>query len=191
MPKDKTVLPSSSVLQGRRIELRPPRPEEMKFVRWLWNDPETMRPVGGAFDLTDQEAHEWFTREINPGRPEDCYCLILTKQGQPVGEISFHHLHRQSMTAEFNLKIAHKERRKGYAKEAMLLFLDYFFNCLKGRVLIDDVALDNKTAQQALLSFGFEYDPKLKDVFRLLMTPERYNTLYQRNKAPKNQMNKY
>jgi len=25
-----------------------------------------MRPVGGTFDLTDQEAHELFVREINP-----------------------------------------------------------------------------------------------------------------------------
>jgi RimJ/RimL family protein N-acetyltransferase len=156
----------------------------MKFIRWLWSDPETMRPVGNAFDLTDQEAHEWFVRSINPGSPEDCYLLIFTKQGQPVGEISFHRLHRQSMTADFNLKIVHKERRKGYAKEAMLLFLDYFFNCLKGRVLIDDVALDNKAGQQTLLSFGFEHDPKVKDVFSLLMTRERYNTLYHRNKTP-------
>ncbi len=184
MPKDKTVFSSSSGLEGRKIQLRPPRAEEMKFIRWLWSDPETMKPVGGVFDLTNQEAHEWFVREINPGRPEGCYLLILSKQGQPVGEISFHRLHRQSMTADFNLKITHKERRKGYAKEATLLFLDYFFNCLKGRVLIDDVALDNKTAQQALLSFGFEHDPKVKDVFRLLMTPERYNTLYHRNKTP-------
>jgi len=38
----------------------------MKFVRWLWSDPDTMRPVGGTFDLTDQEAHELFVREINP-----------------------------------------------------------------------------------------------------------------------------
>ena len=185
MPKDKTVFPSNSVLQGIKIQLRPPRPEEMKFVRWLWSDTETMGPVGGTFDLTDQEAHEWFVREINPGRPEDCYLLILTKQGQPVGEISFHRLHRQSMTAYFNLTIAYKERRKGYAKEAMLLFLDYFFNCLKGRVLIDNIALDNKAGQQALLSFGFEHDSKVKDVFRLLMTRERYNTLYHRNKTPK------
>jgi len=183
MQKDKTVFPSSDVLQGRNIQPRPPRQEEMKFIRWLWNDSETMRPVGGAFDLTDQEAHEWFVREINPGRPEDCYFLILTKEDQPVGEISFHSLHRQSMTADFNLKIAHKERRKGYAKEAMLLFLDYFFNCLKGRVLIDDVALDNKAGQQTLLSFGFEHDTKVKDVSRLLMTRERYNTLYHRNKT--------
>jgi len=186
MPKDKTILPSSSVLQGKKIQLRPPRQKEMKFVRWLWSDPETMEPVGGAFDLTDQQAHEWFVREINPGRPEDCYCLIFTKEDQPVGEISFHRLHRQSMTADFNLKIVHKERRKGYAKGAMLLFLDYFFNCLKGRVLIDDVALDNKVGQQTLLSFGFESDTKVKDVFRLLMTRERYNTLYHRNKTPTN-----
>ncbi len=186
MPKDKTVFSTKGVLQGRKIQLRPPRSEEMEFVRWLWSDPDTMRPVGGAFGLTDQQAHEWFTREINPGRPEDCYLLILTKQGQPVGEISFHRLHRPSMTAEFNLKIAHKERRKGYAKEAMLLFLDYFFNCLKGRVLFDDDALDNKAGQQALLSFGFEHDPKVKDVFGLLMTLERYNILYHKNKTPKN-----
>ncbi len=68
----------------------------------------------------------------------------------------------------------------------MLLFLDYFFNRLEGRVLVDDVALDNTAGQQALLSFGFEYDPKVKDVFKLLMTRERYNTLYQRNKALQN-----
>ena len=79
MPKDNTIFPSSSVLQGRKIQLRPPLPVEIKFVRWLWSDPDTMEPVGGAFDLTDQEAHEWFVREINPGRPEDCYLLILTK----------------------------------------------------------------------------------------------------------------
>ncbi len=190
MPKDKTVFSTKGVLQGRKIQLRPPRPEEMKFVRWLWSDPDTMRPVGGAFDLTDQQAHEWFTRKINPGKPEDCYLLILTNEGQPVGEISFHRLHRPSMTAELNLKIAHKERRKGYAKEAMLLFLDYFFNSLKGRVLVDDVALDNKAGQQALLSFGFEHDPKVKDVFGLLMTAERYNTLYHRNKAAKTRIDR-
>lgn len=186
MPKDKTVFPSSNVLQGRKIQLRPPRQEEMKFVRWLWSDRKIMKPVGAAFDLTDQEAHEWFVRAINPGSPEDCYLLILTKQGQPVGEISFHHLHRPSMKAELNLKIAPKERRKGYAKEAMLLFLNYFFNSLKGQLLVDDVALDNTAGEQALLSFGFEYDPKVKDVFKLLMTRERYNTLYQRNKALQN-----
>ena len=185
MPKDQTVFSSSAMLQGKKIQLRPPRPEEMKFIRWLWSDPETMRPVGHAFDLTDQQAHEWFTGAINPGSPEGCYLLIFTKQGQPVGEISFHRLHRSSMTAELKLKIAHKERRKGYAKEAMLLFLDYFFNSLKGRVLVDDVALDNRAGQQALLSFGFEHDPKVKDVFGLLMTRERYNTLYHRNKTPK------
>ncbi|MBA7581352.1 hypothetical protein ES708_23254 [subsurface metagenome] len=190
MAKGKAVFSTEGVLQGRRIQLRPPRREEMEFVRWLWSDPDTMRPVGGAFDLTDQQAHEWFTRKMNPGKPEDCYLLILTNEGQPVGEISFHRLNRPSMTAELNLKIAHKKRRKGYAKEAMLLFLDYFFNCLKGRVLFDDVALDNKAGQQALLSFGFEYDPKVKDVFRLLMTPERYNTLYHRNKAAKTHSDK-
>ncbi|GAI96916.1 unnamed protein product, partial [marine sediment metagenome] len=37
---------------------------------------------------------------------------------------------------------------------------------------------------------GFEYDPKVKDVFRLLMTPERYNTLYHRSKAAKTRIDR-
>ncbi len=97
MSKDRTLPDLNDLLQGKIICLRQPRPEEMKFIRWLWSDPETMKPVGGPFDLTDQEAHEWFVRGINPGRSEDCYCLIFTKQGQPVGEIGFYRLHRPSI----------------------------------------------------------------------------------------------
>jgi SAM-dependent methyltransferase len=82
------------------------------------------------------------------------------------------------MTAEFNIKIASTERGKGYAREAMLLFLDYFFNHFEGRVLIDDVALDNCAGQQALLRFGFEHDPTPEEVVRLRMTREQYNDLY-------------
>ena len=82
------------------------------------------------------------------------------------------------MTAELNIKIASTERGKGYAREALFLFLDYFFNHFGGRVLIDDIALDNYAGQRALLRFGFEHIPSEKEVFRLRMTREQYNNLY-------------
>lgn len=150
----------------------------MQFIRWLWSDPETMKPVGGPVHLTDDRARRWFAQKIDPGSPTDCYRLICVEENRPVGEISFHRLDLNSMAAEFNIKLAGTERGKGYAREAMLLFLDDFFNRFGGRMMMDDVAVDNYAGQQALLRFGFDRDPGVEKVFRLRMTRDQYNDLY-------------
>ena len=164
--------------QDEHIELRLPTENDMGFIRWLWSDPETMKPVGGPIHLTDEQAQHWFAEMIEPGDPADCYRLIFNGKDEPVGEISFHRLDPASMTAEFNIKIASTKRGKGYAKKAMLLFLDFFFNQVGGRIMVDDVALDNRRGQHVLLDFGFEHDPKIDNVFQLFLTRERYNSLY-------------
>ena len=161
-----------------RIQLKSPEWDDIHFIRQLWGDPETMQPVGGPVIYADEQAEEWFARKIDPGNPTDCYRLILGHENRPVGEISFHHLDAESMTASFNIKIMHAERGKGYAKEAMRIFLNQFFNQRGGRVMIDDVALDNVGGQQALLRFGFEHDPSASEVFRLRITRERFNSFH-------------
>jgi RimJ/RimL family protein N-acetyltransferase len=165
-------------LQGDAIELRLPTENDMQFIRWLWSDTETMKPVGGPLHLTDEQARQWFVRMIEPGSPTDCFRLIFNEREEPVGEISFHRLNFDTMTADFNVKIAHMNRGKGYAKKAMLLFLDFFFNQVGGNVMLDDIALDNYNGQQVLLQFGYEPDPNRKNVFRVKMTRERFNSLY-------------
>lgn len=164
--------------QNIQVELRLPTKNDLAFIRWLWSDPETMKPVGGPIFLTDEQAQYWFAEIINPGNPSDFYRLIFNEKNEPVGEISFHQLNSVSMTAEFNIKIASSKRGKGYAKKAMLLFFEIFFNQMGGRIMIDDVALDNQGGQHLLLNFGFEHDSQFVDVFRLLLTCERYNSLY-------------
>lgn len=137
-----------------------------------------MQPVGGPVCLDDEHARHWFELMIAPGRPTDYYCLIFNEEERPVGEVSFHRMNTETMVAEFNIKITNPERGKGYAREAMLVFLDDFFNRIGGSALIDDVALDNHAGQQALLHFGFKHDPGVKDAFRLVMTRERFLELY-------------
>lgn len=162
----------------KQIELRVPAWSDMPFIRWLWSDLETMKPVGGPIHLTDEQARLWFARMIEPGRPTDCYRLIFNEKNEPVGEISFHRLDPARMTAELNVKIASTMRGKGYARKAMLLFLDFFFNRFGGQVLTDDIAPDNHRGQQVLLQFGFEHDPGIDYVFRVTMTRGRYHRLY-------------
>lgn len=178
MTLSRAPLTPSDVLRAGRIYLRPPRWDEMSFVRWLWSDLDTMAVVGGPIQLTDERASHWYARMVDPGRPTDCYCLIFNEENRPVGEISFHRWKPERLTAGLNLKVASTDRRKGYATAAMLLFLDYYFNQFGGQVLTDDVALDNEAGQQALLKFGFEHDPAVEDVFMLRLTRDQFNALY-------------
>ena len=150
----------------------------MSFIRRLWADPETMKPVGGPIHLTDDQARGWFARIVDPGSRTDCYRLIINEEGQPIGEISFHRLDAETMTAEFNVKIVGQERGKGYGRQAMARFLNHFFNDFGGRMMVDDVGLDNHRGQEVLLKFGFEHDPRVEEVFRLRMTREQYDSLY-------------
>lgn len=165
------------VMKEDRIHLKSPEWDDMRFIRQLWSDPETMQPVGGPIHLTDDQARRWFAEKIDSGGSTNCYRLILDHDDQSVGEISHHHLDAESMTASFNIKIMHGERGKGYAKEAMQILLDEFFDQRGGRVMMDDVALENLAGQEALIRFGFEHDSNADEVFRLRMTRERFNSL--------------
>lgn len=170
------------------IELRLPTENDLQFIRWLWSDPETMKPVGGPIRLSDDQAQHWFARMIKPGSPTDCYRLIFNEKNEPVGEISFHRLNPGTMTAEFNIKIAVTNRGKGYAKRAMIIFLDFFFNQFGGQVMVDNIALDNYEGQQVLLRFGYEHDPSVNNVFRVKITRDRYNNLYPPQRLYPNQI---
>jgi RimJ/RimL family protein N-acetyltransferase len=168
------------VLRGTRVQLRLPRFDETAFILSLWADPETMAPVGGPIDLTydEAQARRWYARMVDPGSGTDVYCLILDEASTPIGEVSFHRLDKDTMTVEFNVKVAHTYRGQGYGRDAILTFLDYFFNRFGGRVMVDDLAHDNVAGQQALLACGFEHDPSIEEAFVLRMTQERFRALY-------------
>jgi RimJ/RimL family protein N-acetyltransferase len=179
MPNSFLTLPNT--LLNERITLKRPTWDDMPFIRALWSDEETMRAVGGVVTLTDEQARNWFARKIDPGSGTDGYWLIYDAANQPIGEISFHRLVRETMTADFNLKIKHSERGKGYARQAMRLVFDYWFGEFGGKVMNDDVALDNNAGQQALLKFGFEHDASITENFRLVLTREHYHSLRRQN----------
>ncbi len=160
------------------VSLKIPQWEDMDFIRRMWADPETMAPVGGPVRLNDEEAARWYAAKIAPGGQQDRYRLILDPNGKPIGEISYHRMDLGAMTAEFNIKVLHSERRRGYGRAAMIMFLDEFFNQIGGQVMNDDLALENRAGQQALLEFGFKHVPAEEKVFRMRLTKSGFNALY-------------
>jgi RimJ/RimL family protein N-acetyltransferase len=159
------------------ISLHVPQLQDMQFIRQLWSDPETMAPVGGPIHLSEQEALDWFVRMIDPGSSIDCYRLIVDSDGNAVGEVSFHRLDTETMTAELNIKILASKMGFGYATGALYLFLDYFFNNLGGRAVIDNVRKLNVQGQEFLRSFGFEEETASASVRVFKMTEETFRTI--------------
>ncbi|MGI1690400.1 GNAT family N-acetyltransferase [Thermoanaerobacter uzonensis] len=163
--------------KGKNIYIRPPKYEETAYINKLWSDVDTTGEVGGPFFLPEEKVSSWFQKMVDPTDGHNFYCLIFNNKDEPVGEVSFHRFDDSTKTAELNIKIERIHRGKGYAKEALFLLLDYYFNEFGGEIMIDPVLLSNKKAQKMLLSFGFEHDPSNKEVFLLKMTKDMFNKI--------------
>jgi RimJ/RimL family protein N-acetyltransferase len=171
-------LSSENLLKANSVYLRKPHKGELQFIRKLWTDPDTMAPVGGTVEFSDEKMARWFTRMVDPGNPADCYCLIFNKEDEPVGEVSFHRWNPESKTAGLNIKVLACQRGKGYGKDALGIFLAYFFGPLGGLTLTDDVGLHNLIGQRLLSHFGFQSDSGRKDVCMMCLTKEMFISKY-------------
>jgi pyruvate,water dikinase len=167
----------SNTLQGGRNYLKPPRLEDLEYIRALWADPKTMEAVGGPVVLDEEKARKWFERMVDPGSPHDRYYLICDCKGSPVGEASFHRYDPAAKTAELNIKIEAKHRYRGHGPEALKLLLDYFFGEFGGEVMLDPVRPENRNGRRALIRAGFEQDRSRSDVCLLRLTRERFQRL--------------
>ncbi len=140
---------------GEKVYIKQPEWKELGFVEWLWADKDTMMDVGGTIEFEESRRIGWYQRMVQPTDGTNFYCFIYTYEDIPIGEVSFHRFDHEKHLAELNIKIAYKYRRNGYAKEAIHLLLDYFFNEFGGEVMADRVAIHNTAGQQLLINYGF------------------------------------
>ncbi|WP_281178135.1 GNAT family N-acetyltransferase [Alicyclobacillus acidiphilus] len=162
--------------------------EVVNYVRYLWSDEDTMRDVGGIHPMDEEQAVRWFSAWIEPGQPDRRYFLVMRQPDNlPVGEACFHSYDRITGVARYSMNIEAKHRGHGYGTAAMKLLLRYFFNEFGGREMIDDIAPDNKRAQELFVRFGFEHDLSLAqtydsaggdDVYWVRIDKARFQQLY-------------
>lgn len=146
------------VISGEKVFLKTPSIEDLDYIQKLWTDPATMKEVGGPVSTTYEQMKKWFERVVAPGTGKNKYFLIIRrKSDEPVGEVSFHHYEEKNGTAMFNIKIDSKYRGKGMGVDAMNSMLKYYFMQWGGKVMLDDLAVDNENAHRLFHKFGFEH----------------------------------
>lgn len=160
-------------IDGELVYIKEPTFQELDYVGKLWSDIKTTGEIGGPFRLKDK--NQFFETRIYPGDGLNKYFLIYDKEDSKVGEVSFRKPDRDSKKAIFNMKIKWEHRGKGYAKSAMDLILDYYFNYYGGEIMEDDIAIDNTRAQRIFLNYGFEHVSTDKEEFFVRLTKDRFN----------------
>jgi RimJ/RimL family protein N-acetyltransferase len=131
-------------------------------------------------NATDSEA-EWFYDRVNFPYSEDSlrklyetviadqkkedkfFFIIETHGGDYVGNIYIWHTNRIARTFRHGIQIDAKHRKKGFASEALVAVLDYYFNELNYQKCAPYVYEFNATSHSFHTKFGFVHEGSLRN----------------------------
>jgi RimJ/RimL family protein N-acetyltransferase len=144
--------------QTNRIRLRQVEPEDWE-VHFHWNmDSEGYRDVWQIpFPQSKASVKAWAEEAAKAKPDKDSFSLQieLRDSGQLIGNISPHHCDARVGEFMYGIAIRREHRRMGYASEAMLLLLRYFFDELRYQKCTIDVYSWNEASISLHEKFGF------------------------------------
>lgn len=140
---------------GNLVHIKKPTFEELEYTKKLWSDYDTMKDIGGVFELNERRKQTFYKKMVNPTDGKNFYCIVYTNDGKPVGEASFHGYDSANKIARLNIKIQNCYRGNGYGTEAARLLLEYYFYEFSGDIIIDN-KVTTKEAEITLKKLGFK-----------------------------------
>lgn len=149
--------PSTPMLRGERVDLRPVEEVDLPLVHRWANDPA----LAGEFDVLRPVSLGDVRRRYcdNPALTEDGGALLIArKDGVVVGIVTCHRVWYGVYAPAFNIgiEVEPAERGKSFGSEAQRLFADYLlFTFPIGRVEAS-TDIENIAEQRALERAGFQ-----------------------------------
>lgn len=157
---------------GKKVYIKQPEYNELKFVQELWGDKDTMKDIGGVFNFSENKWEMFYKKMVAPTDGKNFYCLIYTNSDKPIGEVSFHGYDSATKIARFNVKVHSDYRNKGYGEEAVRLLLEYYFVEFGGDMLMDNVI--TVEGERVAQKIGFEEVRKFSGKTTIRITKEEF-----------------
>lgn len=159
--------------QGERVRLRGIEPEDgerfyamdadsaLESMLDYINPPDSLARMRA---WTQKQA----TQEI---KDDQILCVIENRSGDLVGLINAHTLDRRVGVFRYGIAIFHQHRRCGYASEAIVIFVRYFFEELRYQKVTVTVHACNPASMQLHERLGFQLEGRLR---RMVYTQGQY-----------------
>ncbi len=145
--------------QGERVRLRAVEPEDAAFFFGLQEDTERSRlldflPPPSSLAGVEAWAREQAQKELNG----DAFQWVIEAAGEPVGSVVTHTVSPRSGTFSYALEVTRAHQRKGYAREAVVLVLRYYFGELRYQKAHVGVQENNAGSIALHRSLGFRHE---------------------------------
>jgi RimJ/RimL family protein N-acetyltransferase len=178
--------------KGPKIRLRAVEPGDAE-VFFAWNrDAEMNRNLDflwppGSLERQRRWAEKTATQEVSD---DGYFWVIEAPDGQVAGCINTHHCDRRTGTFSYGVAVRREYQRRGYAAEAIVMVLRYFFEELRYQKVTVDVHSDNPASIRLHERLGFQAEGRIRravfnegrygDDLLFGMLVEEYQALYGR-----------
>lgn len=153
--------------RGVNVRLRGIEPEDAEvFYAWDSAETETARMVEWVWPAGSlAQARQWAeTRATEEAKNDAFFFAIEAFEGELVGVINTHSCDRRVGCFKYGVSIAPAFRGRGYATEAVLLVLRYFFDELRYQKAGADVYAYNAASMRFHERLGFALEGRLRRV---------------------------
>ncbi len=119
--------------EGKKIRLRSIEPEDYDFF-YRWNlETETQMQLDRIwFPSSIERQKKWAEKKSVEHRADDQHFLVIeTLDEKPIGSINANQTNRIHGSFKYGIAVHASARRKGYASDALNIFLNYYFNELR------------------------------------------------------------
>lgn len=151
-------------IEGIRIYLRPAGVKDASIIQKWHNDPEIMKLARIGNNKTTVREERKDIRSAYKSEDE-AYHLIITKKGNtPIGFIRFNFIDKSSGNTWLRMTMGErKSRGKGYAREALDLYLKWMFYKLRVHRVTLECYSTNLRAIKLYKKIGFKKEGILRE----------------------------
>jgi len=164
---------NTNIWQGTHIRLRAFEPTDWE-THFIWDqDSEMERQLYHInFPRSKEATRRWAEKEAAKEPEGDNFFFVIENlSGEQVGIISTHESSARNGTFSYGVAIRKEHQRKGYASEAILLVLRYYFQELRYQKVTPPVFSFNEASIRLHERLGFQQEGRFR---RMIFTQGQY-----------------
>ena len=144
------------MLKEKEISLRTLESTDLDFLLNLENDRTLWKVSGTTKSFSEKEIRNYISHAKEDIAISEQFRFVIDMGGIAVGCIDLYEYNWIKQRAGIGIVILKKYRRKGFAKEALVLLIKYAWKELKLKQLHAGIFLDNKSSLALFKSVGFQ-----------------------------------
>jgi RimJ/RimL family protein N-acetyltransferase len=155
---------SACMWQGERVRLRAIEPSDWEAY-FAWNqDDEQARSVSNIpFPQSAEAVRQWAQQEATRKPEGDAFRFVIENEAsEVVGDLTTHHCDARVGSFSYGITIRREHRRCGYAFEAIVLVLRYYFRELRYQKATVNVYSFNEASARLHESLGFQLEGRIR-----------------------------